>query len=308
MVAVSGGASAETARDRPAGCQLLPASDAFHHDVSGLDEADSSEAIIARLQQLGGDDLHPDFGSNPRYGIPFATVGAKQRKVPVKIRAYRSESDKGRQPIPRRAKIEGGRRSVGDRHVLVLQRDGRDADDDCRLIELYRAFPRKGKRSRWVADQVSVFDLGAPLPQRRLGWTSADAAGLAILPGLVRYSEVKRGHINHAIRMTFERTRRAYASPASHFASEYCNSNLPAMGERLRLAGGYPLGDMSAAARTIAQALKTYGAIVADNGSNFFITGASDRRWDDDALGDLKAIPGDAFEVVDTGEPVTDDC
>jgi hypothetical protein len=220
----------------------------------------------------------------------------------VKIRAYPGQSDKGRHPIPRNARIEGGRRSDGDRHVLVLQR----RNPDCRLIELYRAFPRK--RGRWRADQVSVFDLGETLPQRPDGWTSADAAGLPILPGLVRYREVKRGEIDHAIRMTFERTRRAYLSPATHFASEACGPNLPPMGMRLRLEDGYPLGGMSTFARTIAEALKTYGAIVADNGSNFFITGASDRRWPDNALNDLKGIPGDAFEVVNTGSELTEDC
>lgn len=291
-----------------AGCVLLPESDAFHQRVDTLDVAGNSDAVIDRILADGGDNVHPDFGSNPRYGIPFEVVGAGRRKVPVRIRAYPDESDRGRQPVPRDARIEGGRRSDGDRHVLVLQRDGADADDDCRLIELYRAFPRRGKRNRWRADQVSVFDLGEELPQRPLGWTSADAAGLPILPGLVRRSEVRSGEIDHAIRITFERTRRAYALPASHWASDECGPNLPPMGMRLRLDGDYPLGGMSEDARVIAEALKRYGAIVADNGSNFYITGASSRTWDDDALGDLKSIPGDAFEVVDTGAPVTSDC
>lgn len=291
-----------------AGCTLLPAADAFHQRVDTMDAAANSDAIIARILADGGDYLHPDFGSNPHYGIPFEVVAAGRRKVPVRIRAYPDESDRGRQPVPRDARIEGGRRSDGDRHVLVLQRDGADADDACRLIELYRAFPRKGKRNRWRADQVSVFDLGEELPQRPLGWTSADAAGLPILPGLVRHSEVRRGEIDHAIRITFERTRRAYALPASHWASEECGANLPPMGMRLRLEAGYPLAGMSADARVIAEALKRYGAIVADNGSNFYITGASSPRWDDDALGDLKDVPGDALEVVDTGAPVASDC
>jgi hypothetical protein len=291
-----------------AGCELLPESDAFHQRVDALDAAANSDAVIARILADGGDNLHPDFGSNPRYGIPFEVVGPGRRRVPVRIRAYPDESDRGPQPVPRDARIEGGRRSDGDRHVLVLQRDGADADDDCRLIELYRAFPRRGKRNRWRADQVSVFDLGEELPQRPLGWTSADAAGLPILPGLVRRSEVRSGEIDHAIRITFERTRRAYALPASHWASDECGPNLPPMGMRLRLEAGYPLGGMSEDARVIAEALKRYGAIVADNGSNFYITGASSRTWDDDALGDLKEVPGDAFEVVDTGAPVTTGC
>jgi hypothetical protein len=289
------------------GCKLLPRGDAFHRDVSGLPEAGNSEAVIDRILADGGDHLHPDFGSNPHYGIPYAVVGARKRRVRVRIVAYPGESDRGRHPIPRRAPVEGGRRSDGDRHVLVLQRDGRDRDDDCRLIELYRAFKRPGSR-RWRADQASVFDLGRRLPQRPDGWTSADAAGLPILPGLVRYREVKAGRIKHAIRMTVERTRRAYLSPATHFASEECGATLPPMGMRLRLGSGYPLGDMTGPARVVGRALKTYGAIIADNGSNFFISGASDRRWNDEALNDLKSIPGDAFEVVATGAELTHDC
>ena len=263
--------------------------------------------MIDRILADGGDTLHPDFGSNPHYGIPVETVGADHKRVKVKLKAYPRESDPGPHPIPRDARIEGGKRSDGDRHVLVLERDGDDADDACRLIELYRAFPPK-KGKPWKADQSSVFDLGQDLPQRPDGWTSADAAGLPILPGLVRYDEVQAGFVDHAIRITFERTRRAYLSPASHFASEECNANLPPMGMRLRLRASYEVAGMSDEARTIAEALKTYGAIVADNGSNFFITGASDGRWDDDALSDLKDIPGDAFEVVDTGAELTADC
>lgn len=225
----------------------------------------------------------------------------------VRLRAYPHESDRGPHPIPRKARIEGGRRSDGDRHVLVLEQDSNDTDTACRLIELYRAFPSKDGKP-WRADQASVFDLGQNLPQRPDGWTSADAAGLPILPGLVRYDEVAAGSVDHAIRMTFERTRRAYLSPATHFASEECGATLPPMGMRLRLREGYELDGMSPDAATIAQALKTYGAIVADNGSNFYVSGASDSRWDDDALSDLKDIPGSAFEVVDTGAEETDDC
>lgn len=291
----------------PGGCEILPATDAFHQDVSGLDKAQSSEAVIDRILADGGDSLHPDFGSNPNYGIPFETVGADRRRVQVKLKAFSHESDPGPHPIPRNARVEGGRRSNGDRHVLVLERDGDDTGEACRLIELYRAFPPKDGKP-WKADQASVFDLGQNLPQRPDGWTSADAAGLPILPGLVRYDEVQAGFVDHAIRITFERTRRAYLSPATHFASDECNASLPPMGMRLRLRQGYELSGMSDDARVIAEALKTYGAVVADNGSNFFITGASDSRWDDDALSDLKNIPGDAFEVVDTDAAFTSGC
>jgi hypothetical protein len=297
------GHAAAPARDSGlGGCTLLPQSDAFHQRVDGLDETPNSDSLIDRMLEIGGNHLHPDFGSNPHYGIPYEVVGPSQRRVRVRIRAYPHQSDKGKQPIPRNARIEGGRRSGGDRHVLVLQR----RNPACRLIELYRAFPRK--HGRWRADQVSVFDLGRELPQRPDGWTSADAAGLPILPGLVRYREVKRGEVDHAIRMTFESTRRAYLSPATHYASDECAGNLPPMGMRLRLDDEYPITGMSRPARVIAQGLQRYGAIVADNGSNFFITGASDRRWNDEALNDLKDIPGNRFEVVDTGAELTADC
>ena len=310
-VALAAGAAQGTPAESDAGlggCELLPSADAFHLDISGLPEAGNSDAVIDRILADGGNHLHPDFGSNPRYGIPYEVVGPRLKRVHVKVRAYPGQSDRGRQPIPRNARIEGGRRSDGDRHVLVLQRDGADPDPDCRLTELYRAFPRKGKRNRWRADQVSEFDLGATLPQRPDGWTSADAAGLPILPGLVRYREVEAGHVDHAIRMTFERTRRAYLSPATHSASEECGPNVPPMGMRLRLDDAYPTVGMSAPARVIAEALQTFGAIVADNGSNFFITGASDRRWRDGTLGDLKEIPGNRFEVVETGAALTTPC
>jgi hypothetical protein len=289
------------------GCEILPQTDAFHQDVSGLDEAENSDSVIDRILADGGDTLHPDFGSNPRYGIPFEVVPPDQKRVKVKLRAYPGESDPGPHPLPRKARIEGGRRSNGDRHVLVVEQDSDDTDAACRLIELFRAFPPKDGKP-WKADQASVFDLGDNLPQRPDGWTSADAAGLPILPGLVRYDEVEAGFVDHAIRITFERTRRAYLSPASHFASDECGATLPPMGMRLRLRAGYELDGMSPEARTIAEALKAYGAIVADNGSNFYITGASDSRWDDEALSDLKDIPGGAFEVVDTGAQLTDDC
>jgi hypothetical protein len=291
----------------PGGCEVLPQTDAFHQDVSGLDEAANSEDVIDRILADGGDDLHPDFGSSPNYGIPFEVVPPDQKRVKVKLKAYADESDPGPHPIPRKAGIEGGKRSKGDRHVLVVEQDSNDTDSACRLIELYRAFPPK-RGKPWKADQASVFDLGQNLPQRPDGRTSADAAGLPVLPGLVRYDEVQAGFVDHAIRITFERTRRAYLSPATHFASEECGATLPPMGMRLRLREGYELGGMSPQASTIAQALTTYGAIVADNGSNFYITGASNSRWNDDALSDLKEIPGSAFEVVDTGADLTDDC
>ena len=298
----------EAARTKPGGCRVLPPNDAFHQKVSGLDPAGNSDAIVDRINQGGDSFLHPDFGSNPHYGIPYRVVSAGQKRVPVKLTLYPGQSDKGKQPIPANAAIEGGRNSSGDRHTLVIQRDGGDADSDCRLIELYRARYLGGPKHRWSAGQVSVFDLGRRLPQRPDGWTSADAAGLPILPGLVRYDEVKRGHIDHAIRITFEETRRAYLDPASHYASDLCATNLPPMGMRFRLGPGYSLAGMTGQARVVAKALKEYGAITADNGTDWYITGAKSRRWNDENLNQLKEIPGDAFQVVDTGAELTNGC
>ena len=317
LVAVSGGmavqtlASPEPAPRRlgPGGCRLLPHDDAFHRKVHKLPEASNSESIISQILADGGDYLHPDFGPGGNYGIPFEVVGPRQHRVPVKIRAYPSQSDPGPHPIPRKAAIEGGQRSSGDRHVLVLQRDGADRNRTCRLIELYRAFPRSGPKHGWFADSVAVFNLGRRLPHRPPYWTSADAAGLPILPGLVRLAEVRSGRINHAIRMTFTRTRQAFRSPATHHASEDCHPHRPPMGMRLRLDDDYPTAGMHPHAQVIAKALKRFGAIVADNGSNFFFTGARDARWSDDPLDDLKTIPGAAFEVVRTpGSRLTTPC
>ena len=166
-----------------------------------------------------------------------------------------------------------------------------------------------GAAALWSGDSGATFDLGAPLAgQRPAGWTSADAAGLPILPGLVTYEEVASGAIDHAIRITFEQTRRGYYPPATHWASSSCNSNRPAMGMRLRLSPGYDLSGFSGAALVIATALKRYGAIVADNGSNFFISGSTDRRWRDGNLNQLKGIPGSAFQVVAPSQAEVSDC
>jgi hypothetical protein len=178
----------------------------------------------------------------------------------------------------------------------------REPGGSCRLFELYGAREVGGARGGWNGDSGAVFDLGAPLAgQRPTGWTSADAAGLPIYPGLVTYEEVRSGAIDHAIRVTFERTRRGYVSPATHYASDSCHPHRPPMGLRLRLAAGYDTSALTGAARVIATAMKRYGLIVADNGSNWYITGSTDRRWDDEDLNQLKSIPGDAFEVVASG-------
>jgi hypothetical protein len=283
------------------GCALLPHDDAFHRKVTKLKALKGSSKMIAAIG--GSNPLHPDFGRNPHYGIPYTVVGPGQRDVKVRVRrgsGYPGQSDKGKQPIPPNAKIEGGKRSNGDRHTLVVQRG--KGGKPCKLTELYRAKYDGGNGHRWSADQLSVFNLSHKLPQRPRGWTSADAAGLPILPGLVRYGEVRAGRVNHAIRITFDQTRAAYRLPATHFASDSCSAKLPAMGDRLRLKRGFSLSGFSHDSRAIATALKRYGAIVADNGSDFYIGGATDGRWNDDHLNDLKGIPGRAFQFVDTGK------
>ncbi len=202
--------------------------------------------------------------------------------------AYGSESDPGPFPIPAGAPVEGGNGSDGDRHVLVVDRSS------CTLYELYRGF---FEGHRWNADSGVRWDLRSTA-LRPDSWTSADAAGLPIFPGLIRYDEVATGHIDHAIRVTFDSTRNAWVHPASHCAGDSDSPSAPPMGMRLRLKPGYGLGHFSGAAKTIATALEHYGMIVADNGSNWYFGGTSDRRWDDENLNQLKRIPGSAFQVV----------
>jgi hypothetical protein len=261
---------------------------AWNQDVSKAPVARNSAATIAYINGSGGDHLHPDFGSPREYGIPYSVVGAGRRKVGINYTAYGSESDRGPFPIPKGAPVEGGNGSDGDRHVLVVDRDA------CVLYELYRAF-RKG--GHWNADSGAEWDLRST-DGRPDSWTSADAAGLPIFPGLVRRDEAVAGEVDHAIRVTFESTRDAWVHPASHCAGDTSNPNAPAMGTRLRLKAGYPLGGFSGPALAIGEALKRYGMIVADNGSNWYFSGTSDRGWDDENLNQLKRIPGSAFQVV----------
>ena len=253
--------------------------------------APDSAATIAYIDAHGGDFLHPDFGSPRAYGFPYAIVGAHQRRLPIHYTAYGEESDPGPFPVPLDAPVEGGNRSGGDRHVLVVDRSR------CELYELYRGFARRGGSPHWNADSGAAWDLRSAA-RRPDSWTSADAAGLPIFPGLVHYDEVAAGQVDHAIRVTFDSTRNAWVHPASHCAGDTSDRRAPAMGTRLRLKPDYALGGFHGAARTIAVALKRFGLIVADNGSNWFFGGASDRRWDDANLDQLKRIPGRAFQVV----------
>jgi hypothetical protein len=248
------------------------------------------------VRAIGRDEtMHADFGSGrwegARIGIPFVTVPRSQRTVPVSFE-YGDESDRGPYPIPRDVPIEGGRRSDGDRHVIVVDRAR------CRLYELFAAYPRDGGR-RWRAGSGAIWNLRSNRLRPR-GWTSADAAGLPILPGLARYDEVRRGRIEHALRFTVPRTRRKYIYPARHFASDSNDRDLPAMGQRFRLKASYPIDRFPRQARVILKALKRYGMILADNGSAWYVTGAPHSRWDNDQLHTLDDVPGRAFEAVDT--------
>ncbi len=281
----------------PATAPSQPDESAWNQDISRAPVDPRSAAYIAYIDSHGGDHLHPDFGSPRSYGFPYAVVDAHQRKLPIYYTAYGSESDPGPFPIPKGAPIEGGQRSEGDRHVLVVDRSS------CMLYELYQAFFVPGRHPHWNADSGVRWNLRSTA-RRPDSWTSADAAGLPIFPGLVRYEEAASGQIDHAIRVTFESTRNAWVHPASHCAGDTSSTDAPPMGLRLRLKADYGLSGFSGAAKTIATALKRYGLIVADNGSNWYFSGTSDRRWNNENLDQLKRIPGSAFEVVKSAAPL----
>jgi hypothetical protein len=274
-------------------CSIFPADNAWNQDVSMLPVHADSDVWI---DSIGRDEhVHPDFGTEwegAPIGIPYATVVATQPDVPVVFTAYGDESDPGPYPIPLGAPVEGGADGAGDRHVIAVDLA------DCKLYELYRAFPED---DAWHADSGAVFDLTRN-DEHPFTFTSADAAGLPIFPGLVRYDEVVlRGALRHAVRFTVSRSRRALIAPARHHAGASDDPTLPAMGLRLRMKQSHDCSSYSEPARVICAGLKRYGLIVADNGSDWYLSGAPDPRWDDDALGDLKQITGDAFEAVETG-------
>jgi hypothetical protein len=251
----------------------------------------SSAAYVASIGATG--HVKADFGSGTwaggPIGIPITYVPAGQARVPVSF-DYADESDRGPYPVPRDALVEGGPAAGGDRHVLVVDTGA------CRLYELYAAHPAAD--GSWHAGSGAVFDLrGNRL--RPAGWTSADAAGLPIAAGLVRYEEVAAGRIDHAIRMTVPRSQNRYLWPARHAASSSGDPGLPPMGLRLRLKAGVDIGRLPAQARVIAQAMKVYGVIVADNGAPWYLGGAPDSRWDNDTLRSLGTLHGSDFEAVD---------
>ncbi|WP_406045569.1 hypothetical protein OG799_14475 [Micromonospora sp. NBC_00898] len=279
-------------RPRPVAraCPVLPADNVWHADVSRLPAHPRSAAMVGAIG--AGATVHPDFGSGTwdgaPIGIPVTVVAAGQRRVPVTF-SYAAESDPGPYPIPSDAAVEGGPRGDGDRHVIVWDRAA------CRAYELFDAHPAGGG---WRAGSGAVFDLRSNR-LRRAGWTSADAAGLSILAGLVRYDEVAAGRIDHAIRVTVPRTRTGWTWPASHSASDAADPALPQLGQRLRLKRSVDVSRLPRQARIVAEAMQRYGLIVADHGSAWFLSGAPDQRWDNDALRTLGGLRGSDFEVVD---------
>lgn len=289
MPALVAGASAPPALG---GCTVFPADHIWNTPVDTLPVAARSAAYVDSIGASTG--VHADFGSGlwegGPIGIPFVVVPTSQPMVPIEFTAYGDESDAGPYPVPTAAPIEGGSQADGDRHVLVLR------DQDCTLYELYQAYPQND--GSWTGDSGAVYDLNG-YDLRPETWTSADAAGLPILPGLVRYDEVASGAINHALRFTAPQTQRAYVWPARHYASSSTDPNLPPMGQRFRLRADFPESGYAPEVQVILRALKRYGMILADNGSAWFLSGAPDARWDNDMLRQLRTVTGADFEAVD---------
>jgi hypothetical protein len=281
-----------TAAATLAGCPLFPASFSTNQRVDTLPVAPDSAAIVRSIGLDGS--IHADFGSGlwdgGPIGIPYDVVRRHAKRSKVRFE-YASESDRVRYPIPRGVKIEGGPRADGDRHALLVDRDR------CKLFELFALRKEDG---RWTAGSGATWNLRRT-KLRPAGWTSADAAGLPILPLLARYQEVARGRITHALRMTVSQSRRAFVFPARHFASSDTDPALPRMGERLRLKADVDLSGLPRQARIVARAFKEYGLIVADNGSDWYVSGAPHRNWDNDQLHALDALEGRDFEVVEVG-------
>jgi hypothetical protein len=295
LAAVASTTAAAPAPPKLGGCPVFPATSVWNKRVDKLPVSASSAAII---ESIGDGGVHADFGNGlwegSRIGIPYVVVHGKTTPKARLAFEYAAESDKGPYPIPRNVPIEGApaHSGEGDRHALIVDRDA------CRLYELFALRP---KGTGWAAGSGAIFDLRTNR-LRPAGWTSADAAGLPILPGLARWDgDAATGAIRHALRFTVERTRRAYVYPARHYASDATDASLPPMGLRVRLKASVSISGLPRQARIVAQAMKTYGMILADNGSNWYVSGAPSERWSNDQLHALGALHGSDFEVVDTG-------
>ena len=292
LVALSAAALAQgRALPEAPSCPITPSNSFWHADVSALPVHAQSATWASSVGPTAG--LKADFGAGlwngGPIGIPYTTVPGTQPRVPVSF-TYADESDPGPYPVPPNAPVEGGASSTGDRHVLVVDRDA------CRLWELYAAYPQNGGAS-WTAGSGATWDLTSNA-MRPLGWTSGDAAGLPLVPGLVRYDEVAAGEIDHVIRFTAPRTANAYVWPASHKAATGGSSD-PPMGAWFRLKAGYDISGFSAQNQVILRALQKHGMVLADNGSSWFLSGVPDERWNNTDLNALRSVPGSAFEAVD---------
>lgn len=281
----------ETANGKPEtlNCSIFPSDNPWNTPISDYPVHNNSDNFVASIG--ASTNLHPDFGTvwggGPN-GIPYDMINWDQEMIQIVFTAYGDESDPGPYPIPLNATIEHG----DDRHVIVVDMER------CMLYELYMAYP---KSDHWEADSGAKYDLRSN-KLRPYTWTSADAAGLPMFPGLVRYDEVLTGEINHALRFTIEETQMAIVHPARHYASDITNPNVPPMGLRFRLKADYDISGFSEKNQVILRALKKYGMIVADNGGDWFVSGAPDPRWDDEELSELRQVKGKDFEVVYTGE------
>jgi hypothetical protein len=266
-------------------CPVFPSTNVWNKPVDSLPVRSDSGRLMASIGLNAY--LHPDFSSTGggNYGIPYNVVAGTAKKKTVRF-TWPGESDRGPYPIPKRPKIEGG----SDRHILMVDRD------NCYLYELFAA---RKTSTGWRAGSGAIWSMRSDA-LRPDGWTSADAAGLPILPGLARYDEVAAGVIRHALRFTAETTRRAYIYPARHYASDYTDADLPPMGLRIRLKASFDISRYGPQARVILRALQVYGMILADNGTSMYVTGAPAAGWDDDDLHDLHQLHGSDFEVVDT--------
>ena len=279
-------------------CSMFPANNIWNTSITKLPVLKNSGALVSSIGV--GVGLHADFGSGlyqgQPIGIPFAVVPASQPGLKMTF-GYDDESDHGAYPIPKNPSIEGGASSTGDRHILIVR------EGECKLYEVGNAYPNPD--GSWRVGAGAIWDLKSNALRPKT-WTSADAAGLPILPGLVRYDEVKSGTIKHAIRFTAAITQKAFVWPARHQAGSSGDANTPPMGARFRLRASFDTASFPKDMRVILETLKVYGLILADNGSNWFLSGTPDDAWDNDVLQSLERVKGSDFEAVDASELIVD--